>query len=163
MNAWTERVVVYLEKRREEGDRTASALLARGDAPRPPPEKRANPRLAYVTKRKNREERDEAEAKRAMHDECFAWNLRNTRDTLAPCGRCDCGCGGRFTSPGEGECDHWIERSQGGEHTRANGWRLLARCHHRKTENDPDRPAWNDRRRAYCERAAVPYVERRAR
>jgi 5-methylcytosine-specific restriction endonuclease McrA len=108
------------------------------------------------------EDAAELAAKRAMHDDVFAWNLANTTDELAPHGRCDCGCGGRFSSEAEGECDHWIERSQGGPHTRANGWRLLPRCHHKKTGN-VDRPGWNLKRARYCVLAAIPYVERRVR
>lgn len=120
----------------------------------------ASVRLAE--KRRRRAGRDEDQAKRDMHDAVFTWNLEHTRDAAAPAGRCDA-CGLPFRHAGHGHCDHWIERSQGGDHTRENGWRLCAVCHQAKTDNRPSRAWWNHARGAYCAEARIPFVPRRER
>lgn len=108
--------------------------------------------------------------RQVMHAEVWAWNLAHTRGPGAFHGRCDCGCGQAFRHATEGELDHWIELSQGGEDTRENGWRLTAECHWRKTnerpppgnhEDSPARPLWNAAREAYCQRAGILFVPRR--
>lgn len=114
------------------------------------------PSLVLVKARRKAAEEQEDAAKLAMHDEVWEWNLAHGS-------RCDCGCGYLFRHIEEGECDHWIERSQGGEHTRANGWRLRSECHHAKTANEPSRQDWNLRRADYCIAAGILYIERRAR
>jgi 5-methylcytosine-specific restriction endonuclease McrA len=113
--------------------------------------------LEHADARRRREDLEEDAAKRRMHDEVWSWNCSEGA------GRCDCGCGYAFRHATEGECDHWIERSQGGEHTRENGWRLRSECHDAKTNNRPGRASWNARRQTYCERAGIPFVPRRER
>ena len=114
------------------------------------------PSIAAKRKAKRVNRRD---ARMAMHDGVWQMNLILTADPTAPHGRCDCGCGYSFRHVNDGECDHWIERSQGGPDTPANGWRLAVNCHNAKGAGD--REDWNFRRRQYCYRAAVPFIERR--
>lgn len=106
--------------------------------------------VAHRIQRRTERERTKLE----MHEDVWAWNIEHGAT-------CDCGCGYRFRHADEGECDHWLERSQGGEHTRENGWRLSHVCHRMKTDNHPDRADWNERRRAYCQRAGIPFVSRK--
>lgn len=161
MNAWTRDVVAYLKERDRAGDRRACGLLLR--SPRAAPEKRPIVSIVHLETRRRRKESAEAQALEDMHDQVWAWNLVHTSvPGSAYYGRCDCGCGRPFRSYTHGECDHWVERSQGGADTRANGWRLLPECHEEKT-NAKDRRPWNERRRLYCERAGISYVERRVR
>lgn len=152
----------------------AQALLDRKESKETTGPKKKTEQLgagyAHAKTRRAIEEVRETFAKREMHDAVFAWNREHTRGPGAFHGRCDCGCGGAFKHAADGECDHWIERSQGGEHTRANGWRLLSACHDAKTNNrpPPDAPPgwngrreWNARRERYCARAGIPFVPRR--
>lgn len=135
--------------------------------------KSSTPSVRHAAARRREEDNAETNAKAQMHAEVFAWNILNTPGQF---GSCDCGCGYLFKFAAEGECDHWIERSQGGEHTRENGWRLRYNpCHLAKTNNEvpanqrlnygegSGREYWNTMRRLYCERAGIPFVERRVR
>lgn len=145
------------------------------------PRRRAAPRRragelgaahAHAETRRRAEQDAVPEARKAMWAAVLAWNIVQTRGPGAPRGRCDCGCGAAFRHATDGEVDHWVERSQGGEDTRENGWRITTDCHWRKTNNRPPvgadersdaRAAWNERRAAYCVRADVPFVPRRVR
>lgn len=112
-----------------------------------------------MTKRKVEEIAAAAEAARRMRADVWAENLRLNPSWLY--GVCDCGCGWYFRYDQEGELDHWIPLSQGGPNTRENGWRLRRVCHRAKTDKRPDRETWNAKRKAYCERAGVPFVPMR--
>lgn len=142
----------------------AQELLERKGTKAAPKKKAGQLGAAYEHAKKRRQGEDAAEtaAKREMHDAVWRWNLHWTASTTAPHGRCDnAECQKPFRFFDDGDCDHWIERSQGGEHTRANGWRLCRECH---TDKDgPDRAAWNRRRKTYCERARILFVARRER
>ncbi len=118
---------------------------------------------AFAKARHEQLNEEEDQAKRRMREEVFRWNLINTAELGAPYGRCDCGCGYAFRHADEGECDHWIPRSQGGKHTRENGWRLRHWCHEDKTRERPSRLIWNSRRLAYCMAAGVAHMPRRVR
>jgi hypothetical protein len=165
-------------------DETVSAAMARvrsfldGEAKPSKPETRAlfllaaGGRLAapkktslgaaheHATKRRAAEDDAELAAKRAMHDGVWRLNILRTSSTTAPHGRCDNpDCQKPFRHFDDGDCDHWIERSQGGEHTVDNGWRLCRECH---TDKDgPDRAEWNQRRKTFCELVRIPFVPRR--
>jgi hypothetical protein len=128
----------------------------------------------FAAARRAQEDEAEDQAKRDMRAAVFDWNIAHTGGPGVRFGRCDCGCGYVFRHAEEGECDHWIERSQGGEHTRENGWRLRTECHHEKTNERPPldigpgaalqssaRGIWNLRRQDYCKRAGIPFVPRR--
>lgn len=123
--------------------------------------------LQLTKKRARDRELAESIARQVMHERTFAWNVESTRGPGAPHGLCDAGCGYVFRSADDGEADHWIPLGQGGESTRENGWRLCARprgqCHQDKHADRPSREEWNARRRSYCERAGIPFVERRTR
>lgn len=164
MNRWTEDALAYLERRRDGGDRGARALLARSDAPRAGPAKPLPASVTLHEKLQRRAEREQEEAIRRMHGEVWLWNLTHTKSSSAPCGRCDCGCGYAFRHLEEGELDHWKGRRGPDAHTRPNGWRLRVRCHEEKDgrrPRAPGSPTFNERRRAYCERAGIPFVPRK--
>jgi 5-methylcytosine-specific restriction endonuclease McrA len=156
----------------EDGERatkaeTRAVYLLAGAARLKAPQKAPIPSVAHVERRHAQEHEDEVAAKLAMHDAAWSWNLAHTIGAGAPYGRCDCGCGGAFLYFAHGHCDHWIERSRGGPHTRANAWRLLPDCHERKGRSHPPLgdgpPTWNGRREAYCERAEIPFIPRKER
>jgi 5-methylcytosine-specific restriction endonuclease McrA len=158
MNRWTEAAITYLEARRDAGDRAARALLARSDAPRRPVKKEPIESVEIQKKRARAFELEEELAIRMMHDDVWRWNVFHSD------GRCDCGCGYLFRTKQEGELDHWKGRRGPGAHTRANGWRLRRECHEKKDGRrpiPPDEPLFNARRRAYCERAGIPFVPRK--
>ena len=141
------------------------ALYAREALPSFKPRAVRRPRLPsskFVDDRKRRELEEEIAAVKAMRDQVFEWNAANTGGAVGRCDNDECPRP-FFPHAQAGELDHWIERSQGGTHTRENGWRLCTACHHEKTSNRPDRATWNERRRRYCERAGVPFVPRRER
>lgn len=169
MNRWTSNVLAYLTARsKDHGDHEAALLLGAPNAP--------HRRGARLSKARSTWEDVSAGRKEArkrsrilMHQAVWDWNLANTAGPGAWAGKCDCGCGRAFRHTQSGQLDHWIPRSQGGPDTRENGWRLSATCHAHKTANETiladgqTGPAvgWNERRRAYCERAGIPFVERR--
>jgi 5-methylcytosine-specific restriction endonuclease McrA len=141
----------------------ARALL--DGKPTAAPKKRASQlgaAYAHAKTRRALEDAEETFAKSQMHNDVWRWNLDHTASTAAPHGRCDNpDCQRPFRYFDDGDCDHWIERSQGGEHTRENGWRLCRPCH---TDKDgPENEAWNRRRTIYCARAGIPFVPRRTR
>jgi hypothetical protein len=138
----------------EEEDRRLARAETRKAERKARPKKDLGGATAHHAKVRRQEDLDEEKAKRAMHDAVFAWNIAHG-------GRCDCGCGYLFRHATEGECDHWAGRKGEGAHTRENGWRLRHDCHEDKTHNRPSRQEWNRRRFAYCQRAGIPYVERR--
>ncbi len=134
-----------------------------GPRRKPGPKKPRPASVAFAAARRRQEDDAELEAVLAMHSAVWALNRILTADRAAPAGRCDCGCLIAFRHADEGELDHWIERSQGGEHTAANGWRLSKEHHWDKTANRPSRADWNQRREEYCRKAGVPFVPRRER
>jgi hypothetical protein len=136
-----------------------AAMLLGGGSVQKGPAKRLD--LPGKTKRERKAEANAAAG--AMRAAVFVWNLASTADESAPHGRCDCGCGYAFRHPDDGECDHWKGGSSR-EHTRANGWRLRRECHEEKDGRRPMPPgaiSFNARRRAYCERAGIPFVPRK--
>lgn len=147
-------------------DRRAATFVIAQRA-RATPEKAVIDSVAYVIERRLQAKRDREQALRAMHLGAWETNLRTTRSNVnAPHGLCDCGCCYPFRSVTEGECDHWISRSQGGPDTKENGWRLrggAGGCHEQKTNGTPSARDWDVRRRNYCDRAGIPFVARKER
>lgn len=153
--------------------------VATGEAPRPALVERARRDLGRdeaararrmkksLPRRKDKAARhaSDSDAVKVMWAGVMAWNLANTRGPGAPAGRCDCGCGTPFRHATDGEVDHWIEKSQGGEDHRENGWRLISEHHRMKTDREPPPgdgpPTWNERRADYCRRAGIEFVERK--
>lgn len=172
LTAATERIRAFEDGAKPTAaERKALFLLAAGGRLFSPKKTSLGAAADHAAARRRQEEKDEVQAKIDMHEACFAWNRANTADRFAPHGRCDCGCGYAFRHANEGECDHWIELSQGGENTRENGWRLRAECHFEKTNERPPmdvgplriapRAIWNMRRADYCRRAGIPFMPRR--
>lgn len=161
MNRWTEDVLAYLGARK---DRAARALLARSDCPRPAPEKQPVASVQHQEKQARRADREQDEAIRLMHFKVWAYNQVQTYSLGSPFGRCDCGCGYAFRHSLDGELDHWKGRHGADAHTRENGWRLRRECHEMKDGRRPipaGEPTFNERRKAYCERAGIPFVPRK--
>lgn len=93
---------------------------------------------------------------REMADEAERLSKKDRRaDVRAECvkradGVCECGCGCLL---GIGEWTAEWDEFYGRQHVTVEETWILARCHHRlKTENSPDRQAWDARFKAHCKR-----------
>jgi hypothetical protein len=148
------------EARLSRAEKRAALLLAGGSVQKGPAKT-----LGLPGKTRAERHAEANAAAGAMRAAVFAWNLATTADESAPHGRCDCGCGYAFRHAEDGECDHWKGGSSR-EHTRANGWRLRRECHEQKDGRRPMEPgavSFNARRRAYCDRAGIPFAPRKER